>query len=191
MKLLIHSRYTSLVVFTSIAYSHINFDKNDLWFFMTRPATEHTRMYHSKHILFVINANLAMHWDLDMCSRRTSERRSRGDKGIPVYRRHNYMGASNCLVTIAGATTPLPCVVTSLCNSFDNREPVDEIYGCSIYKRVTVTSLKDMAPHDDVIKWKHFPRYWPFVRGIHRSPVNSPHKDQWRGAVMFSWSASE
>ena len=23
--------------------------------------------------------------------------------------------------------------------------------------------------HDDVIKWKHFPRNWPFVRGIHRS----------------------
>ena len=40
--------------------------------------------------------------------------------------------------------------------------------------------------HDDVIKWKHFPRYWPFVRGIHRSPVNSPYKGQWRGALMFS-----
>ena len=40
--------------------------------------------------------------------------------------------------------------------------------------------------HDDVIKWKHFPRYWPFVRGIHRSPVNSPHKGQWRGALVFS-----
>ena len=40
--------------------------------------------------------------------------------------------------------------------------------------------------HDDVIKWKHFPRYWPFVRGIHRSPVDSPHKGQWRGALMFS-----
>ena len=40
--------------------------------------------------------------------------------------------------------------------------------------------------HDDVIKWQHFPRYWPFVRGIYRSPVNSPHKGQWRGAVMFS-----
>ena len=39
--------------------------------------------------------------------------------------------------------------------------------------------------HDDVIEWKHFPRYWPFVRGIHRSPVNSPHKGQWRGALMF------
>ena len=32
--------------------------------------------------------------------------------------------------------------------------------------------------HDDVIKWKHFPRYWPFVRGIHRSPMKSPHKGQ-------------
>ena len=40
--------------------------------------------------------------------------------------------------------------------------------------------------HDDVIKWNHFPCYWPFVRGIHRSPVNSPHKGQWRGALMFS-----
>ena len=40
--------------------------------------------------------------------------------------------------------------------------------------------------HDDVIKWEHFQRNWPFVRGIHRSPVNSPHKGQWRGALMFS-----
>ena len=40
--------------------------------------------------------------------------------------------------------------------------------------------------HDDVIKWKHFPRYWPFVREIHRSPVNFPHKGQWRGALMFT-----
>ena len=39
--------------------------------------------------------------------------------------------------------------------------------------------------HDDVIKWKLIPRYWPFVRRIHRSPVNSPHKGQWRGALMF------
>ena len=40
--------------------------------------------------------------------------------------------------------------------------------------------------HDDVIKWKHFPRNWPFVWGIHRSTVNSPHKGLWRGALMFS-----
>ena len=40
--------------------------------------------------------------------------------------------------------------------------------------------------HDDVIEWKHFLRNWPFVRGIHRTPVNSLHKGQWRGALMFS-----
>ena len=44
----------------------------------------------------------------------------------------------------------------------------------------------DTKPHDDVIKWKNFLRYWPFVRGIHRSPLNSPQKGQWRGALMFS-----
>ena len=43
-----------------------------------------------------------------------------------------------------------------------------------------------IGTHDDVIKWKHFPRYWSFVRGIHRSPVNSSHKGQRRGALMFS-----
>ena len=40
--------------------------------------------------------------------------------------------------------------------------------------------------HDDVIRWKHFPRYWPFVRGIRWLSVNSPHKGQQREALMFS-----
>ena len=43
-----------------------------------------------------------------------------------------------------------------------------------------------LLPRDDVIKRKHFPRYWPFVWGNYQSPVNSPHKGQWRGALMFS-----
>ena len=43
-----------------------------------------------------------------------------------------------------------------------------------------------METHDDVIKWKHFPRNWPFVRGIHRPPMICPHNSQWRGALMFS-----
>ena len=30
--------------------------------------------------------------------------------------------------------------------------------------------------HDDISKWKHFPCYWPVVRGFHRWSVNSPHK---------------
>ena len=41
--------------------------------------------------------------------------------------------------------------------------------------------------HGDVIQWNHFPRYWPFVWGIHRSRVNSTHKSQWRGSSMFSF----
>ena len=43
-----------------------------------------------------------------------------------------------------------------------------------------------IARRDDIIRWKYFPRYWPFVWGIHRWPVNSPHKGQWRWALMFS-----
>ena len=39
--------------------------------------------------------------------------------------------------------------------------------------------------HGDAIKW----RYLPFVMGIHRSPVNSHHKGQWRGDLRFLWSA--
>ena len=41
-----------------------------------------------------------------------------------------------------------------------------------------VIDARSSATHDDVIKWKHFPRYLSFVRGIHRSPVDSPRKDQ-------------
>ena len=53
-----------------------------------------------------------------------------------------------------------------------------------IAKRIGATLIAHN--HDDVIKWKYFPRYWPFVREIHRSPVNFPHKGQWRGALMFT-----
>ena len=33
---------------------------------------------------------------------------------------------------------------------------------------------------------KKNPRNWPFVQWNHRSPVNSSHKGQWRGALMLS-----
>ena len=36
----------------------------------------------------------------------------------------------------------------------------------------------------DVIEWKHFPRYWPFVRGIQWSAVNSSGAELW----CFLWS---
>ena len=42
------------------------------------------------------------------------------------------------------------------------------------------------SSHYDVITWKHFPHYWPFVREIHWSTVNSPHKGQWRGVLTIT-----
>ena len=56
----------------------------------------------------------------------------------------------------------------------------------TLLKMNCITEIELLCHHDDVIKWKHLPQYWPFVRGIHRSPVNSPHKSHWRGALMFS-----
>ena len=43
------------------------------------------------------------------------------------------------------------------------------------------------AVHDDVIKWKHFLRYWPLVRGIHRSPVGQLENDAW----LWHWPNKE
>ena len=37
-----------------------------------------------------------------------------------------------------------------------------------------------------VIKWKYFPYYWPFVIGIHRSPVDSHHQ----GPVIWNFHVS-
>ena len=42
-----------------------------------------------------------------------------------------------------------------------NFSTVEKAYTSSVRKN------SEGHAHDDVIKWKHFPRYWPFVRGIH------------------------
>ena len=55
---------------------------------------------------------------------------------------------------------------------------------CSMQNYKTIVELRNKSwrnvihniwAHDDVIKWKHFPRYWTFV-----------HRGQRRGALMFS-----
>ena len=58
----------------------------------------------------------------------------------------------------------------------------------SVYTRVAIVF------HDDVIELKHFPRHWPYVWAMQRSPVNSPHDltkacdaEPW----CFVWSARE
>ena len=46
-------------------------------------------------------------------------------------------------------------------------------------------SLPHISSYTKALWWRH--QIKTFVRGIHRSPVNSPHKGQWRGALMFSF----
>ena len=48
----------------------------------------------------------------------------------------------------------------------------NDLWGHSLDICATLKSRSNTRKdHDDVIKWKHFPCYWPFVRGVHRSPV--------------------
>ena len=50
-------------------------------------------------------------------------------------------------------------------------------------------SLVGHRIHDDVIKWKHFPHYWPFVRGIHQwiTPTKASDVELW----YFLWFVPE
>ena len=73
------------------------------------------------------------------------------------------------------------CILkSSHCNLFKDQAPIESIYGAwssNEWQRrhpcdtlwdlqIICRSIRQMQTHDDVIKWKHFPRYWPFVRGI-------------------------
>ena len=54
----------------------------------------------------------------------------------------------------------------------------------------STTNVPDISERS-IKKWMHEKHShdvikWPFVRGIHRSPLNSPHKGQLRGALTFS-----
>ena len=53
------------------------------------------------------------------------------------------------------------------------------------------TKKRKSAEHDDVIKWKHFPRHWPFVRGIHRSRWIPRTKASDAELWCFLWSPPE
>ena len=59
-----------------------------------------------------------------------------------------------------------------------------------IFKWTLITGTAAFKVTMSPLWWRHqmetFARYWPFVKGIHRSPANSPHKGQWREALMFS-----
>ena len=52
-------------------------------------------------------------------------------------------------------------------------------------KAVNIITDRPVKIYDDVIQWKHNRRYWPFFRGIRRSPMGSHQKGQWCVALMF------
>ena len=60
-----------------------------------------------------------------------------------------------------------------------------------VYKVYKIATVTRFWQHVDVTNWKHFPRYWPFVRGIHRSPVNPPTKASDAELWCFLWSTPE
>ena len=64
------------------------------------------------------------------------------------------------------------------------------VFSKCLYLLHVFVSLQDIKFNDKYTSpwWRnqHYLCYWTFVREIHRSPVNSPHKGQWRGALMFS-----
>ena len=70
-------------------------------------------------------------------------------------------------------------VISHGCHGISNHWQLDCLT-CSVNKK------RKHRCHGDIIKWKHFLHYWRFVQWIHWSPVNSPNKDQWRGALIFS-----
>ena len=82
---------------------------------------------------------------------------------------------------------PIKCRIIST-------NPVD---ACHLYYNpvywlpVSIAYHRASLKHDDVIKWKHFPRNWPFVRGIHRSRWIPHTKASDAELWCLLWSASE
>ena len=73
----------------------------------------------------------------------------------------------------------LSCVVSTL------RLGKGQFMYCGKPNPELIDFCQNESSHDDVIKWKHFRCNLPFVRGIHMSPVDSPHKGLWGWALMF------
>ena len=70
------------------------------------------------------------------------------------------------------------CIHTLLTVHLAGPSPIKLLWKCYMNSHsATNGNVTSLTSHDDVIKWKHFARYWPFVY--------SPHKGQWRGALMF------
>ena len=94
-----------------------------------------------------------------------------------------------------GPVNNIPALVQIMAWRRTGDKPLYETMMASLLTHICVTRPQwvKIVPilHDDIIKWKHFWHYWPFQRGIQRWQVNSPHKGQWYGALMFSLIPAE
>ena len=80
------------------------------------------------------------------------------------YMRHPTYGPPSCELSDA------PFLIHPYSNIFTVMHTLNATrYGN--HQTVPIMCFDRIIRHDDVIKWKYCPRYWPFVRGIHRSPV--------------------
>ena len=86
------------------------------------------------------------------------------------------------IVTSSDISNQFDCLLNSLLGL--TRKETSKV--CIIGPFCGETIGKKGQKHGDVIKWIQIPLYWPFLRGIHRSQANSPHKGQWRRALSFS-----
>ena len=58
---------------------------------------------------------------------------------------------------------------------------------CGVASQITSLTIVYSTVYSGAVQRKYLSSpSLAFVRGIHRWPVNSPHKGQWRGALMFS-----
>ena len=106
-----------------------------------------------------------------------------------------YVVDLNIAITVAadglapdGARPSAGTVLTTKLDMFSSMSMSLPVIQCLFYAAdyMSQNSLRDLPKHDYIIKWRHFLSYWPFVRGIHWSLVDSPHEGQWCSALMFS-----
>ena len=76
--------------------------------------------------------------------------------------------------------------VASLIKSLNKWQRCPVVWNTSALMWLTI--MRHATPHDDVIKWKHFPRYWPFVREF-TGPRWIPHAQASDAELWcFLWS---
>ena len=113
---------------------------------------------------------------------------TQGPNGILVHPNHSFRKQLMGTISFCSGICDWLCMSVKILDAFPQTTPLLVLTNCLAVNGIRPNGFMGSwcTLHDDVIQWKHFPRKCSFVRGIHQSLVNSPHKGQWRGALMFS-----